>query len=626
MRFAPGLLLLSIFCLLVPACALTPGDTPALRAVLDYGEANFDPPSGLIRDAVGTPNLAESSLGYVVAALTLQQDTERAKSVFSKLLDLQAKTGHFPWYAVAGSQPSEAASLYMAPLLAYLHLHQAAALGDLDPRLNSALVLLQTALPKIKVSPLDDTRFLLRAAGRAMVGAALSQDGPAAAAGDVAAWLRLVSVQGLPQGHSPTSDATRLVALKWVREVAPEAQKAAVEQALTLAAVDLGSRVDPTSLYPAGAIYQAYPADYASATGFVQYVLYTDFGQALPDRVDPYVLAALAPAWRAPQSVKALADPGASTMLRTRGPDPVRATDTYLGANYSLGTMCGEVSDSTLPIFLTFARTARPDAYFYCTPSASVQSVQADGLSLSSFNFDDLATPNRRQAFVKGVLGHPEDIEEVYCYGVKWNDLPTSLGEMETLAFTTRGCYVGLTLTRVGPAGNQSGNPAKPATLRWSGEGRKGDLVLTIYARQAEYTLPQPENNVRAGVVVEVAPQMAYLTLADFVKHLAQGQIKQNLRTLRQRVPGAEKPRDPNVIIPDPQSKIDMIYRDTVEQTTTYTNGERSLTLVEDLIGNIPLQRQINGTLLDEKYLWEADKFKYDPATKLTDALAPFGG
>jgi len=131
---------------------------------------------------------------------------------------------------------------------------------------------------------------------------------------------------------------------------------------------------------------------------------------------------------------------------------------------------------------------------------------------------------------------------------------------------------------------------------------------------------------VRAGVVVEVAPQMAYLTLADFVKHLAQGQIKQNLRTLRQRVPGAEKPRDPNVIIPDPQSKIDMIYRDTVEQTTTYTNGERSLTLVEDLIGNIPLQRQINGTLLDEKYLWEADKFKYDPATKLTDALAPFGG
>lgn len=624
------LFLLLLLAVAVPACALAPADKTAVNAVIDYGDANFDATTGLIKDPGHAPNLAESSIGFITACFASNEDVDRGNLVLGKLLDLQQKTGPqsglFPWYAVEGAQASEDATLYIAPLASWVYRTHAAELSpENKDKLKASLELIGRALPAIKAVPQDDSRYLLRAAAVAMVGAALGTDGPASGAASVGAWLRLVSIQGLPLGHSPTADTARLVALKWVREVAPEPQQATVDQALTLAAVDLGLRVDPLARYPAGAITTAYPVDYASANGFAQYVLHTDFGQPLGEKIDPYMMAALLPTWRAPQSIRGLAEPGASSLLRTRGQGPVRATDTYLGAGFSLGTMCGEVGNSTIPVYMTFSRTERPDAYFYCSPSpCNVQSVQADNLSLSSFNFDGMATPTRRQAFVQGVLGRAEDIDEVYAYGFKWNDRPTSLGEQEALAFTTRGCYVGITITRVGAASNQTGSYAKPATLRWSGEGRKGDLTLTIFARQAEYLLPRPENNMRAGVVIETVPQSAYLTLADFAKHLAEGQLKQSIRAIRQRVPAAEKPRDPNVLIPEPQSKIDMIYRDTLEQTSTYTINGRSLMLVEDLIGNIMLQRQIDGTAVDEKYLWESEKLKYDPTQKLSDALAPF--
>jgi hypothetical protein len=637
----PALLLLLLLVLALPASALSPADAPALRAVLDYGEANYDATTGLVKDPSGTPNVVESSLGYVVAAFAQQQDLERAKSILGKALDLQQtagpragaqagakagpQAGQFPWYGIAGCAPSAESLLYITPLLAHLYSEHGDQLGDLKPRLQASLELIQTAVPRVKVGIEDDTRYLLRSAARATVGAALGTDGPAIAATEVAKWLRFVSAQGLPGGHSPTADATRLIALKWVLQYAPEAQQPAVQQALTLVAVDLGLRVDPAAQYLAGAIAQAYQIDYTSASGFARYVLFTDFGQPLSERLDPYIVAALLPAWRAPAAVKALAQPGASGLLRTRGPAPIQATSTYIGSGFSLGTMSGEVAGSTLPIFLTFNRTERPDAYFYCAPApCAVQSVQADGLSMSSFNFDGLATPNRLQGLVRGVMGRAEDIEEVYSYGVKWNDRPTSLGEQESLAFTTRGCYVGVTLMRVGAASNATDSYAKPATLSWSGEGRTGDLVLDVYARQANYPLPRPENNMRAGVIIEVAPQTAYLTLEDFAKHLTQGQLKQAIRATRQRVPAEEKPRDPNVLIPEPQSKIDMVYRNTLEQTSTYTINGRTLSLVEDLIGNITLSRQINETPIDEKYLWQSENFTFEPSTKLSEALTPF--
>jgi hypothetical protein len=222
-------------------------------------------------------------------------------------------------------------------------------------------------------------------------------------------------------------------------------------------------------------------------------------------------------------------------------------------------------------------------------------------------------------------VGRAEDIGEVYCYGQPWNDLPTSLGERESLAVAAHGCDIGFTLTRVGPASSQEGPAAKPATLRWSGaEGRAGDLLLQVYARQADYALRTPANDVRAGFVVQIVPQAAYPSLADFAKHLEAGRMKQSVRTYKERQPDQEKPREPGVMNPYPTGRDPRVYRVFVEQTVEYTNGDRSLKLVEDLRGEATLQAFVNGQETKADLLWDGPGFTLKPGGDLAAALRPF--
>ncbi|MEN6644432.1 MAG: hypothetical protein ABFE08_18490 [Armatimonadia bacterium] len=253
----------------IPAFALRDADRPAVDAVMAYGRAHLDA-SGLIADATGAPNLAESTGAYIVACFETGQDLDQARIMLGKLLDLQVTTGaqqgQFPWQV--GVTPSDTAMLYLAPLLSHLYIHDGPALGpELQARLKAALEAISRALPKVSAGIQDDTRYLMRAAASAAVGAALGTTAPTSAAAQVAAWLRYLNTQGLPSGHSPTLDAVKYVALKWVREFAPESLRPALDNALLLAAVDLAGRVHAAAEYAAGAITQAYVADYTTATG-----------------------------------------------------------------------------------------------------------------------------------------------------------------------------------------------------------------------------------------------------------------------------------------------------------------------------------------------------------------------
>lgn len=612
----------------IPAFALRDADHPAVDAVIAYGHAHVDA-SGLVTDTTGAPNLAESTGAYIVACFETGQDLEQARTMLGRLLDLQtaagAAVGQFPWQV--GTPPSDTAMLYLAPLLSHLYIHDAAALGpELQARLKTALEAISRALPKVSAGIQDDTRYLMRAAASAAVGAALGTKAPATAAAQAATWLRYLNTQGLPSGHSPTLDAVKYVALKWIHEYAPDNLRPGLDSALVLTAVDFAGRVHAAAEYPAGAITQAYVSDYTTATGFASYVLHTDFGHPLPATIEPYIMAAVLPSWHAPASVTALAAGDATGTRRTNSTrTEVTATDTYVGPTFSLGTLCGQVQTSTLPIFCTFSRCARPTLYFFCSPTpCTIQSLQVDGLAMCSFNFDGVGTREAVQASVKAVLGTPDDIDDVYAYGAHWNDLPTSLGERETVAIQTRGCYVGFTMMRTGIATSQEGSPGKPISLKWTQPNRRGDLVLTMYARQQEYALPRPQHNMRAGVVIEVVPESAYPSLADFVKHLSSGTLKQSVQSLTQRVPSAEKPRDPNVLIPQPRSKIEHVYRTTLEQTSEYAIAGRSLYLREDLLGNMTLERKVDDTPLDSTLLWESDFFKLPARQKLSEALKPF--
>ena len=181
----------------------------------------------------------------------------------------------------------------------------------------------------------------------------------------------------------------------------------------------------------AGAMSAAYPADYAGTGGFSSYVLYTDFGQPRPTSMEPYVMAALLPTWRAPASVRTVGQ--SFELVRTAAPAAeIETTDTYLGAGFSLGTMSGNVGPGGIPVMARFAPTAAlPNLYFFANlQPCHVRSVQDASLALVSFNFDDVGYGQRRQAWVKGILGRRSDIEEVYAYGTPWNGQPTAVGEL----------------------------------------------------------------------------------------------------------------------------------------------------------------------------------------------------
>jgi hypothetical protein len=618
--------LVALLLLCLPVWAAHEADAPALQAIVAYGQAHLDATSGLITDANGAPQVPTASAGVVAACLANGQQLDQARLILAKILDTQSRSGpaqgYFPWRPE--TPPAAEATLYAAPLLAYALRTHAEALGpDLAGRLRESLSQADRALARLPARTQDDAQFLLRTAARASIAAALGVD-VLAAEGDVQDWLRLVTRNGLPQGHSTTFDAVKYVSLKWIRDSLPENRRQVVERALTLTALDLALRVHPAIGSFAGAIAEATVADYASATGLPVYVAATDFGQALPETIEPALAMAVLPTWRAPQS---LADLTALTGLRrTRAPQaPVTATDTYVGTSYSLGTMSGQVGATGIPILCTFSRCTRPTLYFYCDPTpCTVQSVQADNLALCSFNFDDVAVAGRVQAWLRGVLGTKDTVQGVYCYGVPWNDQPTSVGELESVALATAECYVGITLTRTGMSGSTQGAAAKPAVLEWSGPEGAQNLLLTIYARPQTYLLPKAMQNLRAGVVVEVVSRQTYPTLADFAKHLATGRLKQAVKTGKERITEPEKPQDPNVLIPEPRARGNRSYKLMAEQTVEYTIEGRSLKLVEDLIANEGLARQIDGVALDPKLLWESDIFRWDPSQDLTEALKPY--
>jgi hypothetical protein len=624
---------LLILTLLVPAGAqgLRAGDREMAQAAVAYGLAHLDAASGLVCDDSGVPNLAESSVGFVAACLATGQSVEVALPVLDRLLSCQQtegpQTGHFPWQLQTDLAASPEAGLYLAPLLGYLAVHHAAALGpQRQQSLREACQALLTALQRMPLQPADDTRWLLRAAARASLSAALDRPDGAASA-EVGAWCSLVTTRGLPAGHSATFDASRLVALKWVYEFAPEPAREQLQQALGLAATDLALRVDRTGGLLTGSLWQAYPADYRHAGGFARYVLYTDFGAPPPPAVEPYALVALLPTWRAPASLTTLADNLPRQVITRSQTDPLRETTTYLTTAFSLGTQSGLVGASSIPLLATFTQPAQsPTMYLFASPlPCHAQTLQHEGLALMSFNFDGIGVGTRRTAWVRAVLGQADDIDAVYCYGARWNDLPTSLGERETVVISARGCYVGLMLTRVGPAADETGPPAKPASLRWSQPERQGDLMLTINGRHDDYPLSRPLQQVRVGVIINIVPQADYANLEAFVRYFTSARFQQSVKVRQEVVSGPDQARQgPEVIVPQPRSKREYAYRQVVEQSIELKLGEQVLTLVEDLKNKEVISRTVNGQTLPAEALWDAPGFTLGPGKPLAEALTPF--
>jgi hypothetical protein len=609
--------------------AASQGTTPGVSAACFDGEKR--------------PNLAETGIGFAAACFEAGRDIPMGQQALSLVLskqDLGPKSlthGCFPWYDEKNCQPTLDATYYIAPLLAYIAAARADAVpADMRGRIQAALQATLKAVRAELPEPSDDDRKLLRAASMASVGHALGDAGAVnKAVAAVQAWSQAIKRRGLSDGHSPTFDAVRIGALQWVWWGADETGKKTVSQALDLAYRDFAQRVFANSAAMAGAMQRAYRVDYLRGGGVSRYLIDAGLEGPQSTDVEPFAMFLIAPGYVPTEEVAALAKPtdAARTIITCGG--AVERTETYMTPSFSLGTCSGEVGPTTIPIFATYATPGGAlTSYFYVVGApARVASVQHGNVALVSFDFDGMGTPDRRIAYIDGVIGERRNIQEVYFAGGTWaNDLPSAINEYSPIAIKTNQGYVGLILLPTGPAGQRGETTRpKPGVIQWYGKGDRAQLIVRTYARQADYVLLKPENNVRAGLVIEIAAAGDYPDLASFVAHLRKARVKETVN------PSVTRRKEKEETIPmlddkTPKSRLEFHFDYYIHHALEYTGEKTTLKLAEEMnVGRVE-SRMVDGKSVWDDSLWDSPGLKLPvpgfvaPPEPVQPAPKPAGG
>ncbi len=616
------------------ATAQSPDRQQWLRdCVVAYGRENFDPASGLIKDSRGQPSVAGASAGYVAAALAVSPTDEQAGSVLRSVLanqdqDEQSTTwGQFPWTTKESGAYSLAATYRVVPLLAHIYQQWGQQLSEtVRADLMRSLELCYQAIRRPQPLP-EGLTAVLRMASLATLGAAL--DKPAAtdqSRTELDRWLQRLTQAGWTQGHSPTTDAYRIAALKWIWQSLPPSQRSGeLQAALELVYRDLAARVQLPTGALAGAALHTSVDDYLHGGRYSRYLIYADLHGPEPDEVGPLAMFFTVPQYR-PAVELALDTPAQPHQLITAAQDetPVTRTDTYVHPQFSLGTMSGRPSVSSIPLLVTFSGgEKRPTAYFFAQPQASgVSSVQHENIALITVDFDGIGTGQRRTAMLHGVLGPREQIDEVYVSGRPWNGQPVAVAEQGKVALRRLGCNIGITLLRAGPAEvKQVISGPQPGVLRWSDEGPEAELELLVYARKRSYPLAVAQNNLRAGVAVEIEPAAGEESLSEFARHLATARARQTVERTKTLIPEPEDPYDAFLHEHDPKPKSELRYEYQLLHTIQYRSAQTTLYLQEDMLREVVTSRQIDGEEVSVLGSWALDSLVIPWGGNLSDCL-----
>jgi hypothetical protein len=610
-------------------------DAQLVDAILTYGQAHVDPSTGLVRDSVGEPNLAEHSQGYLAALLLKGGHQTEAIALLTAILDRQdtqegsPTQGYFRWHGGENSPYSYDATLYAVPPLAWALRHFRSDLGHEAERLAEALQMAVVAISRDLVGPENESYLMLQAAARASAGAAL--DEPtwlSAAVGQVSSWLRLVKSQGLPQGHSPTFDALRIAALLWVRD-ATEQPSPELDETVRLALADVGTRIWAAGNRVAGAMYRSVTADYMPGGGVAAYALAGYFDLGTLDGAEPFAMYLLLPASK-PLNVPPTLVLPYQTDTSSTGSDAVTTTSTFIAPEFTLGTMSGLLTAGSVPLMISLnssdgGRLIHARSY---PAVAGVNTIQHQSTALMSFDFDQIGVGSRRQAYVSLALGHSSDLDEIYVRGAPWNGEATGLGHQETLAVATGDCYVGVLVGRCGPANSTAETRVKPGHLDYSGEGAFRRLTLTLHGRQEEYALEQPIHDVRVVFAISVVPKTNYPSLEDFAADFGKARIRQDVQATRRTLGKADEqsqPRPIEGVVPKPQTRLRLPSKQVLQQTIELQIADSKLKLVEDLRTGELLERHVDGLELSPGQLWSAPGFEYRAGADLPQALSEAG-
>lgn len=609
-------------------------DPAVVSAVIAYGRANLDESSGLVKDATRQANVPQSSPGYLAALLIEGGHDNEVAALAGAILanqdrkDKSDTRGYFRWSGSGSDAYSYDATLYALPVLAWCVRHHQRGLGSRAGEMADAVRLAARALDAHAFEPDEEAYLMLQAGARASAGAALGDRKLIdRAQSSVDAWVKTVRAQGLPAGHSPTFDALRLAALYWLQASSTESPES-LATAIRVSRVDAATRVWPAHHVLSGAAYYSFMSDYTASGGLSDYLCRGYLGMGPLENVEPFVMHFLLPA----PAITPLAPPAMPLTVRTSGiaPTKVTGTCTYLTPEFSLGTMSGTMSGSSLPIVLRFADPDYPEAVVATVfpTNGQVNSVQQNGMALCSINFDRIGIGSRKQAYVSLRLGRREQVGEVFVRGAAWNREDTGIDQRDGLALSVGGCYVGIMIGRCGPVEGDTLRRVKPGSLHWAGLGKLERLQLDVHGRQSSFALAEPLENVRVTLGICVAPASAYSSIDDFAAAFAQSRISEKTEQIEQSLTQESalpdrKPTDG--VIPDPQPKRDFPIRRLVRQTITWKAMGSEFTLAEDLNAGELMGASVDVVEVPRDTLWSAPGFSYAPGQRLEDALTAAG-
>lgn len=605
-----------------------------------YGDGHLDSATNLVVDSDWTPDVAELSLPYALALLETGTSLTRARAVVEAVLSAQdlrpgaVTRGLFPWRWTPGAVYSIETLYRLAPGLARAYTYHAGVLGDgCALRLRAAMEVGLLALAKRQSRDMDEE--LQRLAAIAQLSRALGVDGKGArAAATVAKWVGQMTTLGRTWAPSPSGDVLRLLALQYLWEALDAADRGPVETALRLCYLDLVQRVHRGVPMLAGAAGSVRDEEYVEAGGLPRYLLFRDLGGRAPERVKPSAVTVALAQYRPPEDLVALSgsrsEPYTVETAGEAGPapglNPTLAT-TYMSEPFTLGTLTGWCEPESAPMMATFAAyNDSPTAYAWVHGGpAHVSSLQYGNFALCSFNFDRIGLATRERAWVKVCLGNAADIEAVDALGQEWDGQPVAVGSRGSVAVQRGGAYMAITLLEAGLATEKEAPRRKPGVLAWEGQGEHSRLVLTVYARQEEYSLKKPEDDWRAGFAVQIWGADEFETVHDCVRWLYDSRIAQTFASTTTKTP-EERQLDPVLDKNRPQPR--RRYTRTTNQVQTieyaYQRGKGTrLRLVEDLRHEKVLSRTVNDQPTAADHWWWSPGFTWARGKSLAEALAP---
>ncbi|NSW57524.1 MAG: hypothetical protein HPY44_16060 [Armatimonadetes bacterium] len=612
-------------------------DGHLLELAVAYGDSHLDFASNLVLTERGYADIPEYSLPYAIALLELGLSNSRAKAVLQACIATQDVDPKSPTVGqfrdtTASTEYSPSATAIAAVLLSRAISAHGDKLGDdFRATVRASVELCARALAALLRQTKDEDESLALHAAAARTGIALGDPAPTeAAVAMVRRWLAEIARGGRTWGPSPRADALRLLYLQWLWDACSPEARAPVDELLRLCLLDFAQRVPPGAGIPAGAVFRATPEDYTATPGFAASLIYRDLAGPLPERVTPFAATLALSSYVPPADLVSRPEPAFQPyQLTTRAqrelvPDQ---TDTYIAPQFTLGSMSGWCLPGTLPVMATFAAAQRrPTARFqvHGTP-AHVSSLQFGNLVICSLNFDRMGVGQRLQAYVRGALGSVHDIEEVFTMGQMWNGEPIAIGARATVVVKRAGVYMAITLLDGGTADSEAGSRRKPGVLEWDGVGENAELTLTVYARQEEYRLRRPADDLKAGMVVQVWDAAQFPSSADVDNWLARSKINQRENSTTERT---YQPRETHPILDrnKPQPKGKSVSRTVSLHTIEYSylrgRGD-TFVLVEDIRNERVLSRTANGVAIGGQQWWLTPAFSLMPGQNVAEALAP---